>query len=77
MAYAIESHEFAARDFIGGDAALDFVNTVSGRDQTPRDWLDSYARLLEWATLVRLLPERNLRALTKKLHSEPAAAARA
>ena len=77
MAYTIESHEFAARDFIGGDAALDFVNTVTGRDQTPRDWLDSYARLLEWATLVRLLPDRNLRALTKKLHSEPAAAARA
>lgn len=77
MSYAIESHEFAARDFIGGDPALDFVNTVSGRDQSPRDWLDSYARLLEWATLVRLLPERNLRALTKKMHSEPAAAARA
>lgn len=77
MAYAIEPHEFAARDFVGGDAALDFVNTVTGRDQEPRDWLDGYARLLEWAALVRLLPEKNLRALTKKLHSEPAAAARA
>ena len=77
MPYTIESHEFAARDFIGGDAALDFVNTVTGRDQEPRDWLDSYARLLEWATLARLLPEKNLRALTKKMHSEPAAAARA
>lgn len=77
MTYTIESHEFAARDFIGGDAALDFVNTVTGRDQTPRDWLDSYARLLEWSTLVRLLPEKNLRALTKKLHNEPAAATRA
>jgi predicted RNA-binding Zn ribbon-like protein len=75
--YATESHEFAARDFVGGDAALDFVNTVTGRDQSPRDWLDSYARLLEWATLVRLLPERNLRALTKKLHTEPGAAGRA
>jgi predicted RNA-binding Zn ribbon-like protein len=77
VTYSIESHEFAARDFIGGDAALDFINTVSGRDQSPRDWLDSSARLLEWATLVRLLPEKNLRALTKKIHSEPAAAARA
>ena len=77
MSYAIESHDFAARDFIGGDAALDFVNTVSGRDQSPRDWLDSYSRLLEWATLVRLLPERNLRALTKKMHGEPGAAGRA
>lgn len=77
MSYSVESHEFAARDFIGGDAALDFVNTVSGRDQSPRDWIDSYARLLEWAALVRLLPERNLRALTRKMHGEPAAAARA
>lgn len=77
MTYTVESHEFAARDFIGGDAALDFVNTVSGRDQSPRDWIDSYARLLEWAALVRLLPERNLRALTRKMHGEPAAAARA
>lgn len=77
MTYAVESHEFAARDFVGGDAALDFINTVTGRDQQPRDWLDSYARLLEWATLVRLLPEKNLRALTKKMHSESAAATRA
>jgi predicted RNA-binding Zn ribbon-like protein len=75
--FTIESHEFAARDFIGGDAALDFINTVTGRDESPRDWLDSYARLLDWATVVRLLPERNLRALTRKMHSEPAAAARA
>jgi len=45
-----------AADFIGGDAALDFVNTVTGRDETPRDWLDSYARLLEWAGRAKLLP---------------------
>jgi predicted RNA-binding Zn ribbon-like protein len=77
VTFTIESHQFAARDLIGGDAALDFVNTVTGRDQQPRDWLDSYARLLEWAMLVRLLPEKNLRALTRKLHNEPAAAARA
>lgn len=77
MVIATEAHEFAARDFIGGDAALDFINTVTGRDQSPRDWLDTYARLLEWAALARLLPERNLRALTKKMHAEPAAATRA
>ena len=77
MTHPIESHEFAARDFVGGDAALDFINTVTGRDQEPRDWLDSYARMLEWATLVRLLPERNLRALSRKAHGEPMVAARA
>jgi predicted RNA-binding Zn ribbon-like protein len=70
----IEPHSFADRDFIGGDAALDFVNTVTGRDESPRDWLDSYGRLLDWATRVRLLPERNLKALRRKARSNPAAA---
>lgn len=71
------AHVFAARDFIGGDAALDFVNTVNGRDQSPSDWLDSYARLVEWAELARLLPDKTLRVLARKAQSEPATAARA
>ena len=66
----IESHRFVPRDFIGGDAALDFINTVTGRDQSPRDWLDSYTALLGWAALVRLLPGNILRALTRKAKSE-------
>jgi predicted RNA-binding Zn ribbon-like protein len=73
----IEPHAFSARDFVGGDAALDFVNTVTGRDQSPRDWLDSYARLLEWATLVKLLPRDVLQRLTKQAKRDPAAAAAA
>jgi predicted RNA-binding Zn ribbon-like protein len=73
----LETHRFAARDFIGGDAALDFVNTVTGRDQVPRDWLDNYARLLEWAALAQLLPEKVLRTLTRRAQNEPAAAAAA
>jgi predicted RNA-binding Zn ribbon-like protein len=73
----IESHQFVPRDIIGGDAALDFINTVTGRDQSPRDWLDSYPRLLEWAALVRLLPENILRALARKAKSEPTSAAAA
>lgn len=70
-------HRFSARDIIGGDAALDFINTVAGRDQSPSDRLDSYARLLEWAALVHLLPEKVLRALARKAQREPAAAAAA
>ena len=71
----IEPHHFRNRDIIGGDPALDFVNTVTGRDQSPRDWLDSYARLLQWAAFVHLLPKRVLRALAKKAQKEPRAAA--
>jgi predicted RNA-binding Zn ribbon-like protein len=73
----IESHRFVTRDIIGGDPALDFINTVTGRDQSPRDWLDSYTRLLEWAALVRLLPKNILRALAKRAKSEPKTAAAA
>ena len=72
----IEAHDFAPGNFIGGEAALDFVNTVTGRDQTPRDWLDSYARLLEWAEKSQLLPQRALRALTKMSQAQPIEAAR-
>lgn len=73
----VEPHEFSPRDFIGGDAALDFLNTVTGRDQSPRDWLDSYPRLLEWAALTELLPEKLVRALSRRAHGEAAMAARA
>ena len=67
----IEPHQFRSRDTIAGDAALDFVNTVTGRDQSPRDWLDSYARLLEWAAFVHLLPKKVLRALANNAKKEP------
>jgi predicted RNA-binding Zn ribbon-like protein len=74
----IVNHRFSERDFVGGEAALDFINTVSGRDQAaPRDRLDSYDRLLEWAAHANLLPGRLLRALAQKAQAEPAAAARA
>lgn len=73
----VEAHEFADADFIGGDAALDFINTVTGRDQAPRDWLDSYARLLEWAKCAALLPDKQVRALARMSEEQPAAATRA
>ncbi len=73
----VEPHQFRSRDVIGGHAALDFINTVTGRDQSPRDWIDSYERLLEWAAFVHLLPETILRALAKKAHMGPRAAAMA
>ena len=74
----IENYRFGAEDFVGGEAALDFVNTVSGRDESaPRDRLDSYERLLDWAAHANLLPGKRLRALARRAQEEPAAAARA
>jgi len=78
MRTTVIAHGFAAPDFIGGDAALDFVNTVTGRDQAAtepaRDWVDSYARLLAWARLAHLLPESTLRALATQAKRRPRAA---
>ncbi len=73
----IETHRFEERDFVGGDSALDFINTVTGRDVEPRDWLDGYPRLLEWAGHAELLPKRTLRALARKAERERAAASKA
>ena len=73
----VEARQFVSADFIGGDPALDFVNTVLGRDQAPRDWLDSYLSMLKWAGLAHLLPEKLLRSLAKKAQEEPADAAAA
>jgi predicted RNA-binding Zn ribbon-like protein len=73
----IEAHRFGAADFIAGDPALDFVNTVTGRDAQPRDWLDSYARLLEWAGRAKLLPARSLAALARRAERDPGAGERA
>jgi hypothetical protein len=53
------------------------AHPIEAHQFAARDWLDGYARLLEWAALVRLLPAKNLRALTKKMHGDPAAATRA
>ena len=38
--------------------ALDFANTVTARDTIPRDWLDGYARLLEWARMAKVIDAR-------------------
>ena len=73
----IEPHSFTPKDFVGGDAVLDFVNTVTGRDEVPRDWLDGYPRLLEWAAHAKLLPDKALHSLEKMARADPAAAAEA
>ena len=51
----VVTHDFRPEDFVGGHVALDFANTVTARDTSPRDWLDSYSRLLEWARLAGVI----------------------
>jgi predicted RNA-binding Zn ribbon-like protein len=47
-------HDFRTRDFVGGHPVVDFVNTVTARNETPIDWLDSFPTLLRWASLSAL-----------------------
>ena len=63
----IKDHQFIDADFIGGHPVLDFINTVTGRDEQPQDWLDSYEKLVSWAKKVDLLPLDTLADLSEKI----------
>jgi predicted RNA-binding Zn ribbon-like protein len=68
------NHAFQAHDIVGGDVALDFVNTVTARDTEPTDWIGSYATLLEWAALTGAFSKKDLSQLTMLARQEPAKA---
>lgn len=52
----VVAHVFAPKDVVAGHPVLDFVNTVTARDKaSPRDWLDSYVRFVDWADLADVL----------------------
>jgi predicted RNA-binding Zn ribbon-like protein len=72
-----EVHTFRRRDLIGGHVVLDLVNTVNARDQDPADWLDGYAKLLDWAGLSGAFDLGVLRQLRRRAERDPAAASSA
>jgi predicted RNA-binding Zn ribbon-like protein len=69
------AHDFQPKDFVGGHVALDFTNTVTARDTTPRDWLDGYARLIEWARQAGLVESRSGTRLLAEAERSPREAA--
>ncbi|HEX6637680.1 MAG TPA: CGNR zinc finger domain-containing protein, partial [Steroidobacteraceae bacterium] len=75
------THEFTPKDLVAGHPALDFANTVTARDTSPRDWLDGYARLLEWSVLAGVIDgataARLASAATRATREATAALARA
>jgi len=67
IAMTIISRPFSPGDLVAGHTALDLVNTVTARNTpTPRDWLDGYPRLLEWAKLANITEEKVLTVLGKQ-----------
>ena len=68
----IISRPFSAGDLVAGHIALDLVNTVTARNTSaPRDWLDGYPRVLEWARLAQAVEEKALVALGKRAADSP------
>jgi predicted RNA-binding Zn ribbon-like protein len=62
--------------FYGGQACLDFANSVEPRNgPTERDHLTSYTDLVAWARLAGLVDQRPAGALRRAAALEPAAAA--
>lgn len=64
-------------DLVGGHVVLDLVNTVTGRDSRPTDWLENYDRVLAWAALTDAFDATSLQQLDRVSTSDPRAAARA
>jgi predicted RNA-binding Zn ribbon-like protein len=49
------NHRWIPRDIIGGDSALDLVNTVSGWEDDAEDWIPDAGSFLDWARMSGLL----------------------
>lgn len=65
-------------EFVGGQLALDFVNTASRRDVGPlNERIHSYQDLVEWAEQAHALPDQVPADLRKAAEQHPAAAYRA
>src|SRR5262249_50856090 len=76
------SRSFGAGDCVAGHPALDLVNTVTARNTgEPIDWLDGYARLVEWARVASVVDERTasilLSSARQRVHASSRALARA
>jgi predicted RNA-binding Zn ribbon-like protein len=72
-----EQYSFRRSDLVGGHVVLDFVNTVTGRDSLPTDWLGTYERTLEWAALTDAFDARSLNTLASLHTADRRVAARA
>lgn len=74
----IVSREFSPADLVAGHPAFDLVNTVTARNTaSPRDWLDGYERVLEWARLANIVEQEVLTLLGKRAALSPASTAHA
>ena len=70
------NHSWIPRDIVGGNRALDLVNTVSGWNSDPEDWVPDIASFLVWARTCGVLNEGEQNAAARRARDSPAAAER-
>jgi predicted RNA-binding Zn ribbon-like protein len=70
------NHRWIRRDIVGGNPALDLVNTVSGWNSDPEDWVPDIASFLAWARTCGVLDEEQQKAAARHAKDSPAAAER-
>lgn len=54
----VVSHHWIPGDIVGGNSALDLVNTVSGWNHDPEDWVPDIVSFLVWVQTCGLLDTR-------------------
>jgi predicted RNA-binding Zn ribbon-like protein len=73
----LQHYRFQGSDLVGGHAVFDLVNTVTGRNARPTDWLETPERLLEWAALTDTFDAKALKTLKRMSTADRRAATRA
>jgi predicted RNA-binding Zn ribbon-like protein len=71
------NHRWVARDIVGGNSALNLVNTVSGWGYDREDWVPETESFLVWARLSGLLDKRETERAARLAETCAAAAERA
>jgi predicted RNA-binding Zn ribbon-like protein len=72
----VVNHRWIPGDIVGGSAALDLVNTVSGWNHDPEDWVPDIATFLVWARTCGVLDEGEQNAAARHARNSPPAADR-
>jgi predicted RNA-binding Zn ribbon-like protein len=69
-------HRWIGRDIVGGNSALDLVNTVSGWNSDPEDWIPDIGSFFAWARTSGLLDTREMNEAARRAQGAPVAADR-
>ena len=72
----VVNHRWIPGDIVGGSSALDLVNTVSGWNHDPEDWVPDIASFLVWARTCGLLDTREKKQAARRAEGSPVAADR-